>query len=297
MEEWDRIKFSVDLIVDAISQIDFLKDVDLEGILYAGDILEQALYRYERFWLPLCADLTLKGKRYEDFYPPLDVAWVWHCHMLSPTEYQKDCKNICGGNLINHIYPSKDERIKKQAKTQEIWEKLGISYDYLNKNSVGNEKDFKNFSSSIKYDLFAAADRQKSFYYQVSLPHFQNYDYLLISLDRYKKFLHLKQKNPNAFVVPCYGIDLMWHTHQLNPVAYDRDTKEVLKYLFPHDDTVNDRTPGSKLCISDLERGQFGLICIKRTFFSLEVKVLAKMLFLIDPNHSLKFFSSLKRHV
>ena len=125
MEEWDRIKFSVDLIIDAISQIDFLKDVDLEGILYAGNILEKALYRYERFWLPLCVDLTLNGKRYEDFYPPLDVAWVWHCHMLSPTEYQKDCKNLCG-NLINHIYPSKDERIKKQAE----WVKFEIiSYD------------------------------------------------------------------------------------------------------------------------------------------------------------------------
>jgi len=208
MEDWKYIDLSVDLIVKASDQIDFLKDVDTEGILYAGSILEHACYRYERYWLPLCVDLELTGENYEDFYPPLDVAWVWHVHMLSPTEYQKDCKKICG-KIINHSYPSKYERIRKQAKTREKWESLGISYDYLSENSIDSEKNFKNFSTSFKYDLIAAADRQKSFYYQVSLPHFQNNDFLLISLDRYKKFLYLKQKNPNQFIVPCYGIDLM----------------------------------------------------------------------------------------
>ena len=209
MDDWKLISFSVNLIDSASSQIDFLKDVDTEGILYAGNILEKACFRYERYWLPLCVDLEIKGKNYEDFYPPLDVAWVWHCHMLSPTEYKKDCEKLCG-KLINHIYPSKDERIKKQSKTTDEWISLGISFDYLSENSVGSEKEFKNFKSSIKYDLIAAADRQKSFYYQVSLPHFQNNGYLTICLDRYKKFLHLKQKHPSQFIVPCYGIDLMY---------------------------------------------------------------------------------------
>jgi hypothetical protein len=48
--------------------------------------------------------------------------------------------------------------------------------------------------------------------------------------------------------VPCFGIDLMWHTHQVHPIEYNADTKRYLGYLFPHDDTVNDRAPGSQLC-------------------------------------------------
>lgn len=209
MENWERINFSVNLIDSASFQIEFLKDVDTEGILYAGNILKKACFRYERYWLPLCVDLEINGKNHEDFYPPLDVAWVWHCHMLSPTEYKKDCEKICG-KLINHLYNSKDERTIKQAKTVDEWTKLGCSYDYLSRNSVGSKKEFKQFKSSIQYDLIAAADRQKSFYYQVSLPHFQNIGYLVICLDRYKKFLHLKRKHPTQFIVPCYGIDLMY---------------------------------------------------------------------------------------
>jgi hypothetical protein len=265
-EEWSDINFSADLLVDAIGQIEFLKDVNTEGILYAGNILERALYRYERFWLPLCVNLELNGKRSDDFYPPLDVAWVWHCHLLAPVQYRKDQKKICG-NIINHTCPSKEERLRKQAKTIDIWENMGITFDYLSENSVGSKKDFKHFASCIRYDLTAAADRQKSFYYQVSLPHFQNYDYLALCLERYKKFLFLKKKNPNAFVVPCYGIDLMWHTHQLNPVAYKKDTKDVLGYLFPHDDSVNDRTPGSKLYVSDLETRSIWSNMFKEDFF------------------------------
>ena len=253
MDDFKNKSFSVDLISTALSQLSFLREVDVEGVLYGGELLKKALYRYERYWLPFCIDLESKGKNHTDYYPPLDVAWVWHCHLLSPTEYVKDCQNLCG-KIIDHVYPSEAERRLKQNLTEKAWESiLGISYDYLGDDSVGNKQDFKGFSSLIKYDLIAAADRQKSFYYQVSLPHWKNVEYLKICFDRYKKFLYLKQKNPSAFVVPCYGIDLMWHTHQLNPISYSSDTKRILGYLFPHDDTVNDRTPGSKLCISDQE--------------------------------------------
>jgi hypothetical protein len=47
----------------------------------------------------------------------------------------------------------------------------------------------------------------------------------------------------------------MWHTHQIYPLAYLNDTVKILGYLFPHDDSVNDRKPGSKLSTcTDLTR-------------------------------------------
>ena len=64
-----------------------------------------------------------------------------------------------------------------------------------------------------------------------------------------------------------FFLNKRWHTHQLNPFAYSKDTKEVLGYLFPHDDAVNDRTPGSKLCTSDLETRSLWSDIFKENFF------------------------------
>jgi len=91
---------------------------------------------------------------------------------------------------------------------------------------------------------------------QVSLPHYHSDEFLKNSVTRYKKFLHLKRVAPDAFLVPCYDFDLVWHAHQLHPVSYSADTTRVLGRMFNHDDTINDRTPGSKLSESDAKTRQ-----------------------------------------
>ena len=54
-------------------------------------------------------------------------------------------------------------------------------------------------------------------------------------------------------MVPCYDVDLIWHTHQLHPVRYNQTTKEFLGKLLHHDDTETDRAPGSKLYDSEMK--------------------------------------------
>ena len=44
-----------------------------------------------------------------------------------------------------------------------------------------------------------------------------------------------------------YDIDLVWHTHQLNPKAYHKDMNTMLGYVMTHDDSDQDRKTGSKL--------------------------------------------------
>lgn len=50
--------------------------------------------------------------------------------------------------------------------------------------------------------------------------------------------LHLKVVNESAFLVPCYDMDLAWHTHQLHPRVYERDTTTILgkvsQYVHSH---------------------------------------------------------------
>ena len=40
--------------------------------------------RYEMLWLPLVA---ANFKRSKELAAPLDIAWVWHVHMLAPESY------------------------------------------------------------------------------------------------------------------------------------------------------------------------------------------------------------------
>ena len=110
------------------------------------------------------------------------------------------------------------------------------------------DKVQKNFKSQLRsYDLVAAAMRQGYFYNHVSLPHFRDEKFLESGLLRYKKFLYLKQKYPEDFTVPFYDIDLILHTHQLHPDAYQTDRMKYIGSVLNHDDTVTDRSVGSKL--------------------------------------------------
>lgn len=76
------------------------------------------------------------------------------------------------------------------------------------------------------------------------------YNFLEESFERYKKFLKLRQKYPRQFLVPCYDIDLMWHTHQVNPTAYIHDCLSNFGTILPHDDTDSDRSVESRLSLS-----------------------------------------------
>ena len=84
----------------------------------------------------------------------------------------------------------------------------------------------------------------------MSLPHFRDSQFLADAVRRYKQYLLLKQRHPDNFLVPCYDMDVVWHTHQLQPAAYAEDTSAILGQVLDHDDSVNDRAAGSKLCNS-----------------------------------------------
>lgn len=78
-------------------------------------------------------------------------------------------------------------------------------------------------------------------------------DHVLLkeAVARYKAFLYLikrnREKANKCFCVPAYDIDLIWHTHQLNPASYCRDMVAIIGKVLEHDDTDSDRTKGGKL--------------------------------------------------
>ncbi|XP_062595777.1 uncharacterized protein LOC134257152 [Saccostrea cucullata] len=242
MTDIENYEFSVDFQTAATKELGFLKTIDEYPSLYGGPVLKYAIFRYETLWLPFAAehkDLTLTA--------PLDIAWVWHCHLLAPVMYVSDCLRTCNTEVNHSLTPTVDA-----AGTEQLWSKKYPDVNF-NVNLVETGIKPPSYESRIQYDLEAAAERQQMFYYQVSLPHYTDEKFLQNAITRYKQFLTLKRLNPESFVVPCYDVDLIWHSHQVHPVGYKKDTETLLGKLFNHDDSVNDRKEGSKLVISDRE--------------------------------------------
>ena len=90
----DTMRLSLDMMQTARMELRFLKNIDDQKMYYEPDVIRCAIYRYERCWLPLLrSDAAHLGLRK---VPPVDVHWVWHVHMLSPTKYAEDCMRLHG---------------------------------------------------------------------------------------------------------------------------------------------------------------------------------------------------------
>ena len=170
-------------------------------------------------------DLTLE--------PPDDVKWAWHVHLLAPNAYSRDLKQSVLGrvpafNLIS--VPA----WKKKAKN--YWEQLFPDEPYDVK--FAKSEDFLP-PSDFSYDIVAASERQKVFFYQVSLPHYRDPEFLKSAIHRYQQYLLLQQQNPDQFLVPCYDMDIVWHTHQIDHHSYVKETEQLLGRILNHDDSVN----------------------------------------------------------
>ncbi len=252
---YQNFNISCDLMLGAQSHIAFLQDVDERSeILYRSDVVKNAIRRYEKMWLPLLVKYSHDLAKYSGdtllLDPPLDVHWIWHVHMLCPRKYIEDCMNI-----ISQV-PDHKFHIGKQAKkisrqlTLNTWKSLYPNEPFdIDPDNIDHE--IFNYDSKLTYDIVAASERQKVFFYNVSLPHYGLYTFMGTAKERYQKFVNLKKLKPNAFIVPMYDVDLMWHTHQLHPKAYQVDTISFLGVVLNHDDTTTDRSEGSKLMSGD----------------------------------------------
>ena len=168
--------------------------------------------------------------------------------MLAPVSYERDVTRIIGNCRLNHKPIDTQTLNDCRLATKPIWNQKYPLEPFDPHIDVTKNDDFE---SSFDYDIAAGVQRQKVFFYQVSLPHYRSTSFLKTSVQRYKMYLHLKSLYPDEFLVPCYDMDLCWHTHQIQPILYRKETKKILGEILPHDDSVNDRTPGSKLTSSE----------------------------------------------
>ena len=107
--------------------------------------------------------------------------------------------------------------------------------------------DARNQIAALRENLsFLSMDLVKGMYRQLAFVNkvCNNFDYwnsrevLELSIERYEKFVHLMKVHPRKTLVPTMDIDLVWHTHQTDPVNYCQYTSAVLGRVLNHDDTI-----------------------------------------------------------
>ena len=235
----------IDLIQAAKNELEFLEEVSTYPNLSSGPLVRNAITRYELFWLPLASQYLSDAQLAA---PPLDVAWVWHAHMLAPHYYQQDCQNILS-KVLDHSPLDRTQRDRVQNDVEGLWRQTypdePFHVDLTKPPAMATS-----YPSNIQYNLEEACSRQFKFIYQVSLPHYKDELFLKMAVERYVHHLGLMRLHRDEFMVPCYDLDLIWHTHRLYPVSYNQSVKELLGTPLYHDDTMN---LGSKLYDSKLK--------------------------------------------
>mmetsp|Transcript_6698 Transcript_6698/g.13770 ORF Transcript_6698/g.13770 Transcript_6698/m.13770 type:complete len:158 (+) Transcript_6698:82-555(+) len=89
--------FSLDLVAASKNHLEFLQKIH-SSELNLKEPSSESFRRYETLWLPLLVKAANKREfgRLEipPVVPPLDVAWLWHCHRLAPRSYAKACREL-----------------------------------------------------------------------------------------------------------------------------------------------------------------------------------------------------------
>ncbi|XP_002165926.3 uncharacterized protein LOC100207090 [Hydra vulgaris] len=236
-----QIPSKLNLVEKAQLEYDFLRLVDKHPVLYCENVLRNAVYRYENYWLPLVV-------KYSELLPaPLDIEWVWHCHILNPIAYQHDCLNLFG-KIIDHapMYFTIEKILTSKRYWKHTYKDIPFEVDLTNSNpTLISTKSFK-----CSYDIVAASMRQRVFNYNSSLPHFRDPKFLQNAVKRYKVMITIKKENSNTFIVPCYDNDLIWHSHMQHVLLYQSDMMHMLGSILDHDDSTSDRSPNSELSTS-----------------------------------------------
>ncbi|KAL9978364.1 hypothetical protein ACROYT_G015865 [Oculina patagonica] len=225
-------KLNVNHLVQAASNVlDFLEEVDEFSGLYAGPILRNAIRRYEVFWLPLAAK---QGKESRLLAAPLDIAWVWHVHMLAPDSYEQDCLNIVS-QVIDHTPMNRYQREEGLQRARHLWETTYPEETFevdLTKPIPFVMPD----KLKIQHDLEKACYHQSKFYYQVSLPHYADLKFLAKAVERYEHHLILQGRNRCCPVIPCYDVHLIRRSHKQFPLNYKQVITEMFEAKVKHDD-------------------------------------------------------------
>ncbi|PXF42672.1 Glycine-rich domain-containing protein 2 [Gracilariopsis chorda] len=310
-----------------------VKAVDLTyESMYEGPALQRSIWRYEALWLPLLAAISnpptpdnddpikpqwsqhmfstkvdeIRAKNFatgglwlnsEIIVPPLDIAWVWHCHRLNPHAYAEDLARFARDQHLQTIayitsacsttittaFKFSDGEDSQSRPTRRLWEivypyeaympKYLLNHTYAEEESrkrqhitsYTNEINRSTFRSVLGYDLSHAALLQKSFVYQIideddpdKAELYETNPYLMRAFQRYLQFIVLHKSANNELLVPMKDINLIWHMHLSCTTEYTNDCNALIGYIVKHDSIAVEQTRRKEIEAMEAERAANG---------------------------------------
>ncbi|XP_001647548.2 uncharacterized protein LOC5525267 [Nematostella vectensis] len=260
LERWEKVDRKTYVPLTK-AHLKFVAKATRYPLLIDGCYLENAVRRYEKLWLPLCRRHGTMSC--DEWAAPLDVAWVWILHMLSPTNYRRECSRLIK-NPPNHRSKSGEDLEQALRLSRRLWVDAYPREPFEVNLSVPIAKD--SFITRIRYDFNSASIKYSEFCYQVSLPHFCDDNFLNVATQRYVRYLDLQSKRPNVVLRPPLDIKLILHSHQLNPIFYASQSGVILGAVQDIDLALSEACEDSRRAFEceGIEYARPGIICRER---------------------------------
>lgn len=182
--------------------------------------------------------------------PPRPIHHVWLCHQLHPTSYQSDCENFLG-RLLDHEngkfclegcpkfhrlwkrvssmpWPSHAELYKEVQDAEGLPEVSSTCGNVITANLWHNYDGLARLFDEVQQE---APNLMKTLAASSKEPPSCSAKLLCDARLEYARFLVAASyaATANMTVTPSGPVDLVWHTHQTNPKAY----QETMKREFP----------------------------------------------------------------
>ena len=159
--------------------------------------------------------------------PPADIAWLWHCHRLSPNRYEDYCQNQFRRILeCQAPFNFVDQETVHNNLAQEYWwntypyEHFFLSNINLMDNPSRSTTENSIYSLTNKY-LMTSVRQHREFLWHIR--HFivqENKEHAVRgAVLQYQKFVALSSSLQPVCPVPTYPILWVWKTHMLREIV------------------------------------------------------------------------------
>jgi len=209
------------------THLTFLKRVSEDANSFNPTALSAQVRLYKHL-LPLVAK---HGS--QNVWIPEAALWVFHCHVLHPVQYMRDCRDNFGFMVLHNPFAFKNNQEQTNTWFKEMYGQT-IEQVLSSESSQGLKTNM---------DLVNACMTQKVFTTECANMWDVNIE---TELQNYQKFIKAikvmidQSEALAAELVPTREIDLIWHTHMRYPQEYMHFVKEETGYLLNHEDQVPD---------------------------------------------------------
>ena len=177
---------------------------------------------YETFLANIRAEAVTKGRLAAPPTPPACIRICWVAHMLQPSTYRSDCLALFGEILPHHN--GDRSQVDASPEFKEWW--CRYTFEEYPKTVISQCPRLK-----MNWEHLPSAKELHDRLVSIGTSFSRDTGKALHLLNDYKRYILAAEKNVGTSLAPGPLIDIVWHSHQTNPVAYNLDMSSRVVYL------------------------------------------------------------------